>query len=265
MMRISYHNHTTWSDGKSTIAEMIAGARRAGVSELGISDHFALAPDHRHFSWALAPESLDVYVEEILAAIQNTKDLTIRLGMEVDYFPETLEESVKRLQPYPFDFLIGSVHFIDEFVIDLNARPWEGLSMDQRNQIWRAYWNHLRAAAESRYFDFIGHFDLPKKFNYYPSVDLTEDALAVLDAMAASDMAIEINCSGWDKPVQEAYPAPFYLEEANRRNIPLLINADAHNAEDTARYFDRARALAADAGYTELVRFDKRRRLAYPL
>lgn len=264
-MHISYHNHTTWSDGKSTIPEMIEGARRAGLTELGISDHFAIAPDHRPFSWALPPESLDAYVEEILKAIRETGDLIIRLGMEVDFFPETLEESIARLRPYPFDFIIGSVHFINEFVIDLNARPWEGVSQQQRNQIWRTYWRHLRTAAQSGHFDFIGHFDLPKKFKFYPSIDLTGDALAVLDAMALSGTAIEINCSGWDKPVGEAYPAAHYLQEAHQRGIPLLINADAHAAEDVAKHFDRARQLAAAAGYSELVRLEKRRQFTYPL
>jgi histidinol-phosphatase (PHP family) len=264
-MRISYHNHTTWSDGKSTISEMIEAARKMGLDELGISDHFAIASDHRPFSWAIQIESLDAYVEEVSMAMRNTKDLTVRLGVEVDYFPETLEESIKRLVPYPFDFIIGSVHFIDEFVIDLNAKPWEGLSQNQRDEIWRVYWHHLRHAAESGYFDFIGHFDLPKKFGFYPGIDLKQEALAALDAMASADTAIEINCSGWDKPVQEAYPQLMYLQEARLRNIPLLINADAHSADEITRHFGRARELAASAGYTELVRFDKRQRFPYPL
>jgi histidinol-phosphatase (PHP family) len=245
--------------------EMIDGARRAGLDELGISDHFALTRDKRRFSWALAPDFLDAYVEEIVRAKENTKDLIIRLGLEVDYFPESLDMVKERLAPYPFDFLIVSVHFIDGFIIDLNAQPWEGLTQDHRNQIWRSYWQYLGEAASSNYFDIIGHFDLPKKFNYYPSIDLTKEALEALDAIAASDMTIEINCAGWDKPVQEAYPAPFYLQEANRRKIPLIINADAHSAEDLIRNFDRARQLAVSAGYTELVRFDQRRRISYPL
>jgi histidinol phosphatase-like PHP family hydrolase len=54
---ISYHNHTTWSDGSATVPEMIEGARTAGLRELGFSDHFALAPATHRVSWALAPET----------------------------------------------------------------------------------------------------------------------------------------------------------------------------------------------------------------
>jgi histidinol-phosphatase (PHP family) len=265
VIRTSYHNHTVWSDGTSTLDEMIEAGRRAGLQELGISDHFALAPGDRRFSWSLAPERLDDYVSQIQRAQKRTKDLIIRLGLEVDYFPATMDLIRQRLAPYPFDYLIGSVHFVDDFVIDLNARPWEEISQEDRNRMWRCYWQLLRTAAESRAFDIIGHFDLPKKFKFFPSADLTDYALAALDAMAAADTAIEINCSGWDKPVEEAYPSLFYLQEAHRRNIPLVINSDAHAADHLTRNFERARSLAIAAGYAELVRFERRRRFAYPL
>lgn len=39
----TYHNHTRYSDGKATIAEMVAAAEEAGIDELGISDHLTLA------------------------------------------------------------------------------------------------------------------------------------------------------------------------------------------------------------------------------
>jgi len=263
--RTSYHNHTTWSDGASTVAEMIDAARKAGMEELGISDHFALAPDHRRFSWALPPESLDAYIAEVQKAKAAAKDLKILLGLEVDYFPESMDSIRQRLTPRPFDYLIGSVHFVDDFAIDLNAQPWESLSRAERNRMWRGYWQLVRDMAATRFFDIAGHFDLPKKFKFFPSLDLTDDAMAALDAIAAADMAMEINCSGWDKPVEEAYPALMYLREANRRKIPLVINSDAHSAGQVANHFERALRMAEEAGYTELVRFERRRRFACPI
>jgi len=262
---VSYHNHTAWSDGRPTIPELVAGAARAGVTELGISDHFAVTPNGQTPDWSIQAGKLDAYVEDVLRAGRNTDDLTIRLGVEVDYFPETLEESISLLKPYPFDFIIGSVHFINEFAIDLNAGPWEEISQKEINQIWRTYWNLIAAAAKSGYFDFIGHFDLPKKFKFYPDVDLTADALAALDAISAANAALEINTSGWHKPAGEAYPGLFYLMQAFRRNIPILINADSHFPNHAARDFEKARKLASAAGYTELVRYEKRKRLTYSL
>jgi histidinol-phosphatase (PHP family) len=262
---ISYHNHTTWSDGSATVPEMIESARAAGLKELGFSDHFALVPGNQRIPWALAPELLDSYVAQIRQAMEDTPDITLRLGLEVDYFPETVEQIRQQLAPHPFDYLIGSVHFVGDFPVDLTPEVWKKISQKSRNEIWRGYWQRLRTAAQSGLFDIIGHFDLPKKFKFYPSVDLTGEALAALDAVAAADMAIELNTSGWDKQVEEAYPSLFYLREANRRKIPLIINSDAHAVGEIARYFDRARKLAFEAGYTESVLFERRHRLVQPL
>jgi len=264
-MLVSYHNHTSWSDGHCTVGELIAGARVAGVSELGISDHFAVTPNGQSPVWSIQAEKLDLYVEDILRAAKSTEDIIVRLGVEVDFFPETLEKSISLLKPYPFDFIIGSVHFINEFTIDLNSGNWQAISQEERNQVWKSYWSYLTAAAKSGCFDFIGHFDLPKKFKFYPDVDLTDDALAALDAISATDAALEINTSGWHKPVEEAYPSFFYLEEARSRNIPIIINADSHYLDHVTRDFEQARNLASAAGYTELIRYEKRKRISYPL
>jgi histidinol-phosphatase (PHP family) len=264
MIHTNYHNHTTWSDGAATVQEMIDAARNAGLREFGISDHYALAPG-KPVTWALDPEALGAYVAQIQQAMACNTDITVRLGLEVDYFPETIERVKAQLAAYPFDFLIGSVHFVDGFPIDFNAQPWQEIPQASRDNVWRSYWRLLRAAAQSGIFDIMGHFDLPKKFNFYPAGDLTEEALSALDAIAAADMAIEINTSGWDRPVNEAYPSMFYLQEARRRKIPLIINADAHATGEVVRHFDRARKLATAAGYAEMARYEQRRRLTQPL
>jgi histidinol-phosphatase (PHP family) len=244
---------------------MIESARGVALDELGISDHFALAPDGLQCSYALKHDQLRDYVSQIREAAGSPEGPVIRLGLEVDYFPETIETVRHHLAPYPFDFLICSVHFVNGFPVDVDSKPWRELSADSRNGIWRGYWHNLRAAVQTKMFDFVAHFDLPKKFGLFPSVDLTGEALSVLDAMAEAGMAVEINTSGWDKPVQEAYPALYYLKEANRRKIPLVINADAHRADGLVRHFDRARTLAKEAGYTEVVAYRARRRFAHPL
>ncbi len=264
-MLTSYHNHTTWSDGVSTLDAMIDGARKAGLDELGISDHYTLPPDLRPVPWAMNPESLADYVAEISRARANNGKPAVCLGLEVDYIPETIDLALSRLAPYLFDYLIVSVHFVGDFPIDMDAGHWRDLSEESRNGIWRRYWQLLCAAAKTGKFDILGHFDLPKKFGYFPTIDLMQEALAVLDAVAEAGMAIEINTAGWNKPVCEAYPSLFYLREACRRSIPLVVNADAHRAEEVAGHFARGRALAAEAGYTELARFRQRRRCSCPL
>lgn len=264
-MLTSYHNHTTWSDGAPTLAAQIQGARRAGLDELGISDHYVLHPTGEEVEWTLPLDMLGDYVLELRAAAEETRDLTLRLGVEADFFPETVEELRERLAVYPFDYVIGSVHYVNDFPIDEDTKFWDALSPEERNEKWLLYWTRIRQLAESRVYDFVGHIDLPKKFGHRPTVDCTAEAHAALDAIAAADMAIEINTAGWSLPAAEAYPSLELLRAARERNIPLLINADAHFPEFLIRDFPRARALAREAGYTELVRYEKRKRYPVPL
>ena len=269
-MLINYHSHTNWSDGRASLEEMIAGARAAGLAEFGISDHYAPFPDGRAVEWALPQGFLPEYVERILAAKEaETSGLVIRLGIEIDFFPETVEAAKTELAQYPFDYLIGSVHFVKPgprfFPIDFDASRWEVLTPEEVNTVWRLYWRQIRALAESRCCDFIGHLDLPKKYGFLPTVDLADEEHAALDAIAIAGLAIELNTAGWQKPVREAYPSLSLLRAARKRDIPLLINADAHVPEDAAADYDRARALAREAGYAELVVFERRQRFVYPL
>jgi histidinol-phosphatase (PHP family) len=261
----SYHNHTIWSDGAPTLAAQIQAARSIGLDELGISDHYVMHPSGQPQDWSIDLDLLGDYVLQLRAAAAETKDLTVRVGIEADFFPETVEATREALSPYPWDYVIGSVHYVDEFCVDFEARLWEALTPDDRDEKWRLYWIRMRQLAESGVYDFAAHLDLPKKFGYRPGIDLTAESTAALDAIEAADMAIEINTNGWNLPAAEAYPSLDLLREARRREIPLLINADAHFPEFLTRHFDRARQLALEAGYTELVRYERRERFPVPL
>ena len=67
-MLASYHNHTTWSDGKGSVAQLVAAARELGLGEVGVSDHFTLHPTLRSVSWSMPPDQVAAYVRELRAA-----------------------------------------------------------------------------------------------------------------------------------------------------------------------------------------------------
>jgi histidinol-phosphatase (PHP family) len=263
MVLTSYHTHTTVSDGHAPLAEMLAAARRAGVAEYGVSDHYVLPPSRQQLCWSMPLDGLEDYVQSVQAAMGG--ELVVRLGVEADYFPETIADLAPRLDRYPFDYRIGSVHIVDGFPIDSEPTPWLHLDQDARNEVWRLYWRRMREMAASGAFDIAGHLDLPKKFGFLPTLDLTADAMATLDAIAAAGMAIELNTAGWDKPIADAYPAEALLRAARHRDIPLLITADAHAPDMLVAHYERAVALAHQVGYTTIVRYADRHRISVPL
>ncbi|MBI5242285.1 MAG: histidinol-phosphatase [Elusimicrobia bacterium] len=283
-MKTSYHNHTLHSDGDASIEEMAQAAAQAGLGELGISDHLALHPEGVLLGWSMAEGQLGAYVDDVLAAMggpgpragpERREDCasgerlargpSILLGLEADFFPETVEKLRSLLAPYPFDYIIGSVHFADSFQVDAGRKPWEALTLEERKAKWEVYWRRVAEMAQSRAFDFVGHLDLPKRFAPNPDEGVSPAADSALNAIAQAGMAMEINTSGWFHPARDPYPSAIFLSEARKRGIPILINADAHKAKHVARGFDEAVKLAREAGYSEAVRYEKRRRFPAPL
>ncbi|MDH7481075.1 MAG: histidinol-phosphatase [Armatimonadota bacterium] len=251
-MRTSYHTHSRWSDGEGEIADFVHWASKLGLDELGISDHCVIHPNNSLITWSIPPNMLEVYVEEVQkAAKKATSNLTVRLGIEMDYFPETEDLIRSVLAKYPFDYAIGSVHFFGDFPIDEAAEKWDTLNQEQRNEIIRGYWKSVRKMAESRLFDIAGHLDLTKKFGHYASVDLSKEISATLDAIADSGMVVELNTSGWHRPCKEQYPSLSILKGCVSRGISVVVTADAHSPLELVRDFDKAYALLREVGYTE--------------
>ena len=265
-MVTSYHVHSRFSDGRGELIQYIQAANKFGLDELGFSDHYVLTPDGSELNWSMALDGMDAYVHAVQSVAKEAeKDLVVRLGIEVDYFPETADNLAILLKKYPFDYVIGSVHFLDGFVIDGYAEIWKKLTQLERNDTIRRYWNRLREMAESGLFDIAGHLDLSKKFGHRPSVNISNEISETLDAIANADMAVEINTAGWYAPCAEEYPEPSIIRGCFQRGIPVLVTADAHEPMNLRQSFDRAYNLLADIGYTEIASYAGRKRKMQPL
>jgi histidinol-phosphatase (PHP family) len=263
-MIATYHNHSTWSDGKASIAELIARARELSVDELGISDHYVLHPRGVEMSWAMRADELDLYISEI-ESHRGLSGPVVRLGLEVDWFPGHGEAIREALRGRPFDYLIGSVHDVDGFVIDGSARAWEKLSAEERDEVHRRYWINMKSLVESGIFDIAAHLDLPKKFGYLPRKWPDREVNEALDALAEAGTIVELNTAGWHKPCADGYPSIDILKACRARGIAVTISADAHEPDHLLRDFPRAAQRLQNAGYEHIARFAKRRLTFEPI
>jgi histidinol-phosphatase (PHP family) len=209
------------------------------------------------------PNRLSDYVAEVQALQdQAAPGLPLRLGLEADFFPEQQEALREILGSYPFDYLIGAVHYVDGFLVDADPHSWAALSPQEVNAVWRGYWERIAGLARSGLYDFVAHLDLPKLFCHRPTVDLSEEVQAALEAIAAAGLAVEVNTAGWHRPCQEAYPAQELLHACRQRGIPALVNTDAHAISHLGRDLERGVDWLRRAGYREVVRFAGRQRVA---
>jgi len=194
------------------------------------------------------------------------RGLPVRLGIEADYFPGT-EGAIRAIAARaPFDYIIGSVHWIGTWGFDLLGVEglWAGRDVDR---MYREYFALLGQAARGGLFNIMAHPDLIKVMGHRPSAALDLDALYVkaAESFAAGGVAVEVSTAGLRKPVGELYPDPAFLRACRRRGVPLSLASDAHRPEDVGLDFAQAVALARDCGYREVTMFAGGRGRAVPL
>jgi histidinol-phosphatase (PHP family) len=237
--------------------DYILAAQKAELGEIGFSDHNPMPTQFD--DWRMAPDQLPQYVEMIEAAREEFTGYPIRLGLECDFIPGH-EDHIRHLAAQTdWDYLIGSVHYITpEWDVD-NPKHLKRWTEQPVEDIWTAYFEAYTKMVESCLFDFLAHPDLVKKFGHRPEGDLSRFYLRTLDAMAEAGVTLEVSTAGLRKEVHEIYPSRDFLVAAHARNIPIVINSDAHDPKEVGYEFDRAYALAADVGYTQVMRFEKRK------
>jgi histidinol-phosphatase (PHP family) len=210
--------------------------------------------------WRMRQSDLGEYVRQVEEARLAFPELTIRLALEVDYLPGH-EGWIRELATrYPWDYFIGSVHYIsDSFAID---SPYQLAEWRHRDpyEVWTAYFDRLTQAAESGLFEIIGHADLCKKFCFYPKEDCTPHFRRFLEVAKRRDVAIELNTAGLRKDCKEIYPSKAFLQLAATIGVPITFGSDAHAATEPGMDFEAAVQLARECGYTQSCVFSKRQR-----
>lgn len=244
--------------------EYAAQALQAGLTEIGFTDHSPMRRDDFD-DWRMRADQLDEYVEKVRRAQREFPNLVIKLALEIDYLPGQ-EEWIRELATrHPWDYFIGSVHYIsDNWDLDNPAKLSEWKSRNATD-VWTTYFERLTMAAEAGLFEIIGHADLPKKFRFYPDRDLTDVFQRFLSVAAKQNVAIELNTAGLRKECREIYPSRDILKLAHEAGVAITFGSDAHAPAEVGMDFAAAVELARAVGYTHCCRFSRRERASVPL
>ena len=254
-VRIDYHIHTLFSDGKNDLSDYVSEAVKRKIDEIGFSDHI-------HFEkavWSMDFADLPNYINKI-NALKETSGISIKTGLEIDFVPFKMDTLMQLINEFNFDYLIGSVHFIGDWLFDneKHIQEWKRKDVDQVNQ---QYFALIQNMAKSRLFDIVGHLDLVKKFDFQPKKDITDLLLETIEVISENKMCIEVNTGGLRRaPCREVYPNEKLLRMCFDHALPITLGSDAHSPEEVGADFDKAINLLRKVGYPEIVRLTKRNR-----
>lgn len=251
---------------EENVARYRAAAEAAGIEELGAAEHihrFSAALEiWRHPFWEQqARDDLDRYCEFLAGA-------GLRVGLEADYIAGAEERIAAVLEARPFDYVVGSVHFIGDAAVDQERWDvWESERGDP-DRVWGRYFERLAAAARSGLFDVIAHPDLVKVWGPArpgPERDPRHYYEPAVAAIAESGTAVEVSTAGLRKPVGEIYPAPALARMLAEAGVPFALSSDAHRPEEVGYAYDQAVQMLERIGVAEIATFDGRRRRMEPL
>jgi histidinol-phosphatase (PHP family) len=261
---VDYHLHLR--DANERIDHSVQAAERfvarAGerdIDEIGFTEHVYYFRQTAEI-WNLPYQvercayDLDTYVGAVLEA--KRRGLPVKLGLEVDHVGERQARLSEILEPYPWDYLLGSVHWIDGLAVDQEPGLWGRYPVEE---VWRRYFDALAELSASGAVDVLAHPDLVKIFGRrvawsWPAVSAT-----------LAGVCVEISTAGLRKPVAEIYPDLEFLRACREREVAITTASDGHVPALVGEDFDQALELAKSAGYDTVTIFDARNPRQEPL
>jgi histidinol-phosphatase (PHP family) len=266
------HTHTSFCDGRGTVEDFCAAAYKKSLVSLGFSAHAPITKKTGLITdWHLSDERFGEYCNAVHDARERWYGkLPVYLGLEVDYIDGLVSAADFDCVKLGLDYLIGSVHYVtpsrcvddspDQFEKLLNEDfGGDGMALADR------YWDCMERMISKGGFDIIGHADIVKKNNKGDRCFSTSDQRYIkrLDRIACviaeSGLVTEVNTGGLNRGVTvEPYPSPYLLRLLQKKGVPVMINADAHKPEDLGGFYDDARQLLLETGFTRHCLFQGR-------
>lgn len=265
-MLVDYHtHHYRCGHASGNLADYVEAAIAAGLTEIGLSDHspiYHLGDDpHPRPGTAMHRDEFDRYFKEIEEVRDRYADrIAVRLGVESDYVAGWSDFYERLWARYPLDYVIGSVHWLGDWNIFTERLP-AGKSAED---VVAEYFNTTQEAARSGIYQIIGHLDCLKTRGHLHA-ELSPIIRETIDVLAETDVAIELNTSGWRKSCDDCYPNRELLRYAAEKGVAVTLGSDAHSPDLVSAGFERALSVLRECGFKHLATFKSRTRHLIPL
>lgn len=234
-----YHIHSRVSfDGHHTALALAQAAKEAGLEEICFTDHIDYDPSGKMGSMAFDTEVYKGEYENL-----SLPGLKIRRGMEFGLTPDNREQFQQDLRRYPFDYVIGSVHFADGWDV-YYADYW------QEKTVWEAerrYLETVLACVQTHEdFDVLGHLTFLAKAPVHPAPrcvpleahrEVVED---ILKTLVEKGKGLELNTSGVDRCGGYLPTLDYFRLFRELGGEIVTVGSDAHRCDRVGQYTHRA-------------------------
>ena len=240
-----FHMHSTVSfDGHDSPQAMVQAAAAVGLKEICFTDHIDYFANTDKQEWVFDTQAYNAAYDDL-----SHPGLKIRRGLEFGLKPYNAPQLREDLKRRAFDFVLGSVHFVDELDV-YYPEFWEGRTAFEAER--RYLEETLACVTAHEDFDVLGHLTYISKARANPAPrsvpfeehrELIDEILRIL---VAKGKGLEINTSGVDR-CGDFLPYDVYFRRFKELGGQIVtVGSDAHTASRVGQYADKACALLKD-------------------
>lgn len=238
-----FHMHTTVSfDGQGTAAQMVAAAEKAGLKEICFTDHIDYEPGKE-----IQTMVFDTAVYNAAYDSLSSNTVLIRRGMEFGLKEYNQDQLRLDLQRRHFDFVLGSVHFVDELDVYFQEY-WDGKTQDEAEN--RFLEQTLACVQAHEDYDVLAHLTYLSKARANPThrvIPYEKNRLIgdeILRTLVRKGKGLELNTSGMDR-CGEYLPGLAWFRRFHELGGRIVtVGSDAHAPNRVGQYsFDACKAL----------------------
>jgi histidinol-phosphatase (PHP family) len=267
-MIIDYHLHNHFSpDSKSETADIAKKAVDSGIGEICITNHvetFDPETGIGAFSYGEAMDRFKKIKREIGETQKNFPDLPIKSGVELEYIPKWMDEMKRFVYDTDFDFLICSVHEVDNVIVSSSDLCHKLYEKTDEKYAYGKYFDLLYKTAEWGHFSVVGHFDICKKggtahYGPFRPGKYKDKIIPILNLIKRKGIGIELNARCMHEHCNELFPHPDILKWAVGIGVEhFTLGSDAHSAKDVGKNLDEALAIAKEVGIKSISTYENR-------
>ncbi len=258
-----FHIHSRVSfDGHDTGAQLAAAAAAAGLQEICFTDHIDYDPFAQEQTMAFDTAVYNAEYDGL-----TLPGLKIRRGMEFGMDETNVEQFREDLKRRPFDFVLGSIHFVDG--LDVYFQPyWQGKTVEQAEG--RYLEQTLRCVRLHEDFDVLAHLSFISKAWAHPAPrplpygDHREIIDEILRVLVRKGKGLEMNTSGVDRCGGYLPTADVFRRFKELGGEIVTVGSDAHRCNRVGQYCPEACAILGEI-FGHVCTFEERRPIFHKL
>lgn len=276
-MLVDYHVHTEFSDDSVyPMEDVVKDAIVMGLDEICFTDHvdYGIKDDWdcgREIQYRdgnpIANVDYPKYEAQIREVQRKYKNqICIKMGMEFGVQMHTIPQFEKLFSRYPFDFIILSVHQVEDkefWTQDFQ----QGRTQREYNE--RYYEEMLNLVRNYKNYSVLGHMDLITRYDkagIYPFEKVRDYIEEILKIVIADGKGIELNTSYHRYGLSDTTPAMDILKLYRKLGGDIItIGSDSHAPQHLGTYINEAKDLLRDLGFQSFCTYEKMKPIFHKL